>query len=153
MVMLATLAPQPARGLPALVEQFLALAATLEPYAPPAAVAYREAARLLAEALDREANEVLTPEQAAEESGYSLDQVRRWRREGPVPFTADGSILRRHLPRKPGHGVTVDDLRSATATPIASRTLLGGLAGSGGPLTPSRGELARSVIARGNSDG
>lgn len=55
-------------------------------------------------------DEPLTLAQAAAESGYDDSSLRRWRDEGRVPSTDDGRVLRRYLPRKPGHGVP-DDLR------------------------------------------
>ena len=51
--------------------------------------------------------ERLTLQQAALESGYTVDHVRRMIDENTIPnASVDGSksILRMHLPRKPGHG-------------------------------------------------
>lgn len=54
-------------------------------------------------------NATLTLEEAAVESGYTKEHLGRLVREGTIPNAGTkGSplILRRHLPRKPGHGIT-----------------------------------------------
>lgn len=51
-------------------------------------------------------NEALTPDQAAEETGYSAEHLRRKIRDGTIPNAGEeGSprVLRKDLPRKPGH--------------------------------------------------
>ncbi|MFQ5903311.1 MAG: helix-turn-helix domain-containing protein [Candidatus Binatia bacterium] len=56
--------------------------------------------------IDGSQDEPLTIEQAARESGYSKEQLRRLIREGKVPNAGKRGaprILRRDLPRKPGH--------------------------------------------------
>ncbi len=82
------------------------------------------------ESLRQSGLERLTLPQAALESGYSRDHLRRLMDEGTIPngSGADGSraILRRDLPRKPGHGVaavrpTVASSRLPAARAVAGR--------------------------------
>lgn len=77
------------------------MATLLEPYAPSAATAYREAARQLDEPLAGHAAALLTLEQAARESGYSARHLARLAREGRLPLLSDGRVRRSDLPRKP----------------------------------------------------
>jgi excisionase family DNA binding protein len=73
-----------------------------------AAAAYRRASEELEFALKEWEDELLTIEQAAEESGYSEDHLRELVRESKLPAErADGKksrikLRRRDLPRKPG---------------------------------------------------
>lgn len=63
--------------------------------------------------------EALTPAQAAEESGYTADHIRRLIRGERVPNAGDDTapkIRRRDLPRKPGH------VASNGSGPASSRT-------------------------------
>ncbi len=89
-----------------------------------AAAVWEEAARLASTAI-REA--ILTPlplEQAAAESGYTASHLQRLVREGTLPNSGTESevrILRRHLPRKPGHGVDGTLARSASSPMQAAR--------------------------------
>ena len=39
------------------------------------------------------------------ESGYTWSHLKRLAREGKTIIEPDGTILRKNLPRKPGHGV------------------------------------------------
>ena len=74
-------------------------------------------------------NEALDLAQAATESGYSTDQLRRHIQQGTMPNASSGGeirILRRHLPRKPGHGVAAvtqaaPSSRTQAACVIATR--------------------------------
>lgn len=84
---------------------FRARAAELEPYAPPAAVAFREAAAMTEAALATQGDQPLGPEEAEQESGYTWSHLQRLNRENLLPFTEDGRVLRRNLPKKPGYGV------------------------------------------------
>ena len=74
-----------------------------------AAAIWERAADMVEDSLRQSGLERLTLQQAAQESGYSTDHLRRLIDEGTVPNASghDGSksILRMHLPRKPGHGV------------------------------------------------
>ena len=79
-------------------------------------------------------NESLDLRAAAAESGYSPDHLGRLIRHGTLPNAGVDfapRILRRNLPRKPGHGVP---------TPTISGTLA------------SRTEIARSVLHEGGTD-
>lgn len=89
----------------ALPDAWQARAADLERYAPPAAEAYRVAARELAEALQAAADKPLTLEEAAEESGYSKRRLRELVADGEIPNAGRKHvprIRRGDLPRKPG---------------------------------------------------
>ena len=94
-----------------------------------AAVIWERAAEMVAESLRRSGLERLTLPLAAQESGYSVDHLRRLIDEGTIPnASVDGSksILRMHLPRKPGHGVaparpTVPSSRLQAARAVAGR--------------------------------
>jgi len=57
------------------------------------------------EALEAQHEEVLSLDEAADESGYTEGHLKRLIREGRIPNAgsdADPAILRRYLPRKPG---------------------------------------------------
>ncbi len=72
-----------------------------------AATIWERAAEMVEESLRRFGLERLKLPQAAQESGYSRDHLRRLIDEGKIPnASVDGSksILRMHLPKKPGHG-------------------------------------------------
>ena len=88
------------------------------------------AAEVAERAIRQSGLERLTLPQAAEESGYSTDHLRRLIDEGTIPNASgpDGSksILRMHLPRKPGHGVapvhpTAPSSRLQAARAVAGR--------------------------------
>ncbi len=115
--------------------RFRARAADLQPYAPPAAVAWEEAAKLLEEALAVHQDEYLTPEEAEQESGYTAKHLARLVREEVIPAAPDGRIMRRHLPRKPGFGVSAPPARPALS--IASTRV---------QPAPSRAQVARAVV-------
>ena len=98
----------------------------LEPYAPPAAKAFADAAAELEQALREADLEPLTLAEAAAECGYSRSHLRRLIRQGRLPHTiADGEIrvLRCNLPRKPGHGVAPARLRVASSRAQAARAV------------------------------
>ena len=84
---------------------------------------HHSVAELLEGALRGHLGELLTMDEAALESGYTPGHLRRLNREGKLPIEADGGILRRHLPKKPG-------------TAIASRP---------SEVSSSRVQLARTV--------
>lgn len=112
-----------------LTAAFKAIAAAAREYTADerAAAIWERAAEMLEEALRQSGLERLTLQQAALESGYSVDHLRRLIDEGKVPnASVDGqkSILRMHLPRKPGHGVapahsTVPSSRLQAARAVA----------------------------------
>ena len=83
-----------------------------------AATIWERAAEMVEESLRLSGLERLKLLQAALESGYTVDHLRRLIDEGTIPNAsgADGSkaILRMHLPRKPGHGL------AAVRPPVAS---------------------------------
>lgn len=82
-------------------------ASKLEAYAPPAAEAFRAAARELEEVLEARAEELLTLDEAAEESGYSKRRLRELVSEGTIPNAGRKHaprLRRSDLPRKPGAG-------------------------------------------------
>ena len=87
-----------------------ALAATLRPYAPAAALAYERAADGLDATLDAQQNARLTLREAARESGFSADHLGRLVREGRIPNAGRlhaPRIRRADLPRQaplPGAG-------------------------------------------------
>jgi len=111
---------------------FKAIAADAREYTADerAAAIWERAAEMVEESLRRSGLERLTLPQAALESGYSRDHLRRLIDEGTIPNAsgADGSkaILRMHLPRKPGHGLaavrpTVPSSRLQAARAVAGR--------------------------------
>ncbi len=121
-------APRPA-DLPAAFKEIAAIA---RQYAADerAAAIWERAAEMAEESLRQSGLERLTLQQAAAESGYSRDHLRRLIDEGTIPnaSAADGSkaILRMHLPRKPGHGLaavrpTVASSRVQAARAVAGR--------------------------------
>lgn len=70
--------------------------------------ALESAACELEDALREWVTHPLTPAEAAEETGYTADHIRRLIRNEKVPNSGDDSrpkIERRHLPRKPGFGL------------------------------------------------
>ena len=95
-----------------------------------AAAIWERAAEMVEKSLRRSGLERLKLPQAALESGYSRDHLRRLIDDAKIPnaSVADGSraILRMHLPRKPGHGVapvrpTVASSRVQAARAVAGR--------------------------------
>ncbi len=121
-------APRPA-DLPAAFQEAAAIA---REYAADerAAASWERAAEMAEQSLRRSGLELLTLQQAAAESGYSRDHLRRLIDEGTIPNAsgADASrtILRKDLPKKPGHGVaavrpTVASSRVQAARAVAGR--------------------------------
>lgn len=94
-------------GLYALADEWREEAERLRQYGADAqATAVESCAVELEERVAAIQQQTLTPEEAAEESGYSADHIRRLVREGKVPNAGDDSaakIRRRDLPLKPGH--------------------------------------------------
>ena len=116
---------------------FKAIAADAREYTADerAAAIWERAAEMVEESLRLSGLERLTLQRAAAESGYSIDHLRRLIDEGTIPNApgGDGSrailsraILRKDLPRKPGHGVaavrpTVASSRVQAARAVAGR--------------------------------
>ena len=73
-----------------------------------AAYVWERAADLLEAALRGHMDESLTLAEAEFESGYTRRHLKRLVREGKLPIRADGTVLRRDLPRKPGSTVASD---------------------------------------------
>jgi hypothetical protein len=75
------------------------------------------------------AQETLTLSEASAISGYSKDQLRRHIQKGWIPNSCSGDqvrLQRRHLPKKPGHGIavvpqTAPSSRTQVACAIATR--------------------------------
>ncbi len=88
------------------------------------AKAVERCADLVEEALDGHADEALPFAEAAVESGYTRAHLLKLRREGKMPMEPDGTVLRRYIPRKPGHGVVANNV---------------------GEVASSRSQLARAV--------
>lgn len=60
----------------------------------------------LRQKLEAGLDEPLAPEEAADETGYTADHIRRLIRRDKLPNAGDDTSLkirRKHLPRKPGH--------------------------------------------------
>jgi hypothetical protein len=75
----------------------------IEAYAQPAAAAFRRAADHLEEVLQCANTEPLTLEQAASESGYSVDHLARLIRQGRIPNAGRKNaprVVRSDLPHK-----------------------------------------------------
>jgi len=71
----------------------------------PVARAYEHCAEALGAVLEDEQEHLLTLQEAAGESNYSVDHLGRQVREGKIPNSGRPGaprIARRHLPRKPG---------------------------------------------------
>ncbi len=109
-------APRPA-DLPAAFKEIAALARECAADERAAAI-WERAAEMAEQSLRQSGLERLTLQQAEQESGYSRDHLRRLIDEGTIPDASatDGSkaILRKDLPKKPGHGV------AAVRPPVAS---------------------------------
>ena len=118
-----------------LVDRWRARAADLGRFAPPAAEAFSAAAEELEQALKESAdayeNELLNPRRGSSESGYSAAHLRRLMRDGVIPNegTAERPMMRRkHLPRRPGHGVVAPTrvAEQTTKARIARAVITGG---------------------------
>ena len=96
-----------AHTLAELPQVFRATASTLrrDGGAEQPATAWERAAELLEEALQGHLDEPLTIDQAAFESGYTRRHLKRLICDGTIPTDPNGAVLRRHLPKKPGHGL------------------------------------------------
>jgi len=91
-----------------LAARWRARAEDVRRFAPAAAEAFLEVARDFEEWLRDQVLEPLSLHEAALESGYSVRHLRRMIRAGILPNVGtddEPAVLRRDLPRKPGHHV------------------------------------------------
>lgn len=72
------------------------------------AIVLEHAAKLLEESLEGHLDERLSLAEAELESGHTQGNLRRLRREGKMPIQDDGTVLRRHVPKKPGYAIAGD---------------------------------------------
>ena len=72
------------------------------------AIAWERAAQRLQEELTGHLEERLSPGEWETESGYTVSHIKRLIREGTILVEEDGTVLRRHLPKKPGHSIAPD---------------------------------------------
>ncbi len=106
----------PLASLPQLFRQ---KAETLDPFSPPAATAFRQAAEAVEQALRESEMEPLTLQVAAQESGYSVSHLRRLLSEGKLPDAGGGRVLRRDLPRKPTRQLRTGPARVGSRLQVA----------------------------------
>ena len=120
-------APRPA-DLPAAFKETAALARECAADERAAAI-WERAAEMAEQSLRQSGLEQLTLPQAEQESGYSRDHLRRLIDEGTIPDASatDGSkaILRKDLPKKPGHGVAPVRPPVASSRVQAARAVAG----------------------------
>ena len=64
---------------------------------------------LIEQTLDGHEDGTLTIAEAVIESGYTRAHLLKMHREGKMPIAPDGTVLRRYMPRKPGHGVVASN--------------------------------------------
>lgn len=106
-------------------EDWNALADDIEQWAgEDAAQPVRTASEKFEDAVDEWANEPLPIDRAAEESGYSKERLRELIREETIPDAGpDGGrrIRRKHLPRRPGHGVRTGTGSRDSSASVGSR--------------------------------
>ncbi len=94
-----------------------------------AATAWEKAATEVEAALRADRLEELTLPEASLECGYSTDHLRRLIRDGTIPNAGDEReyrILRRDLPRKPGHRVAALRPLAASSRTQAARAVARG---------------------------
>ena len=94
-----------------------------------AACAWEKAAEKLENVLGEARTEALMLEEAEAESGYSKSHLRRLIREGVVPNSGTENrprILRKNLPKKPGHGVRQDRNRDVNCRTQVARVIAQG---------------------------
>ena len=137
------------RSIVTLPERLRTRATELTGYLAPAEVPWHEAARLVEEVIEASLNETIDLDSAAAETGYTTPHLRRllglepgYPSKIPNAGTADAPLIqRRHLPRKPGHGVREN---RQDILPVAHRHVR---------APSSRMQVARAVAAGGDSDG
>ncbi len=95
-----------------------------------AACAWEKAAAEVEKSLRESLLEPLTLQIAGLESGYSRSHLRRLIREEIIPNSGteeDPRILREHLPKKPGHGLSWSRATGLSSrTQVATRVIQGG---------------------------
>ena len=94
-----------------------------------AAYIWEQAAQAVEQRLGEAFLEPLSLDQAETESGYTRNHLSRMLRESTLPnsgTTQDPRILRKHLPRKPGHGVDQGELQPASSRMQAARAVIEG---------------------------
>ena len=89
-------------------------------------LAWDTAAKEVEMALAGHAEERLNLQEAATESGYTSKHLRRLVREGKLPCEPDGTILRRHVPIKPGSGIANGTSPALTSRSQLARAVAGG---------------------------
>lgn len=89
---------------------------------PGAVKAYRRSAEIAREALEGHLDEMLGPEEAEAESGYTWDHLRRIRPR----IVRDGRVRRRDLPKKPGHQVATGPVLHPSSEAQAVRSVAKG---------------------------
>lgn len=90
------------------------------------ASAWATAAEEVQFALAGQAEECLTLQEAARESGYTPKHLKRLIREGKIPSEPDRTIRREHLPIKPGSGVANGTPHTPTSRSQLARAVAGG---------------------------
>ena len=84
-------------------------------------------ADLIEQTLDGHEEEALPFTEAVIESGYSHAHMLKLHRDGKMPMEPDGTVLRRYMPRKPGHGVVASNgSRVASSKTQLARAVAGG---------------------------
>ena len=84
-------------------------------------------ADLVEQALTGHDEEALTITEAVIESGYTRAHLMKLHRDGKMPMERDGTVLRRYMPRKPGHGVVASNgSRAASSRLQLARTVAEG---------------------------
>ena len=91
-----------------------------------AATAWERAAAMLEAALKGHAHETLTLAEVAIESGFTPHHLKRLHRDGKLPMTEDGYVLRCHVPKKPGHGVAESEDKDPSSKTQLARAVAGG---------------------------
>ena len=118
----------------ALVEKWRRRAAALRDWGAAEVARVWDIAATELEADERErALEVLTLAEAASESGYSTDHLRRLVRDGLLPNAGRRHaprIRRRDVPKKPTHGQRKPPRRPESANPKVVRALLAAAEGN-----------------------
>ena len=92
-----------------------------------AATVWEKAALEVEAALRADELESLTLRKASLECGYSIDHLRRLIREGTIPNAGDKRehrVLRRDIPRKPGHRVAASRPLAASSRTQAARAVV-----------------------------
>ncbi len=115
-------------SLASLPDEFRKRAAMLRQYgaAEQPAMIWELAAKCLDEELEGHGNERLSLADAATESGYTMNSLRRLNRDDKMPIEPDGTVLRRYLPKKPGARVANDSTEAPSSRVQLARTVAGG---------------------------